>query len=191
MKLSLRAVLVGLVCLVAAGGLFTVLPEGKDTSSASNPGLNHDSKGCKTASGVTVVVDFGTSIDKAPMVRCAQGFEGTGWQALLAAGVKVEGTSQFPIGFVCRLAGWPEPKQQNCADTPSYQEGHWAYFYSDPKPNQATSTGPAQWQISGIGASMRKPACGSFEGWRFLVAGESTQAAKPRLLPKPVICASR
>ena len=184
MKLSLRAVLVGLVCLVAAGGLLTVLPESKDP--VSNPGQNHEAKACEAGSGVTVVVDFGTS--KPPLVSCALGFSGTGWQALEAAAITVEGTAQFPVGFVCRLAGWPEPKKQSCADTPNYQEGHWAYYYANPGKTPGAAGNAADWQISGIGAAMRKPACGSFEGWRFLLVGESTQSARPRVAPKPTVC---
>jgi hypothetical protein len=186
MQLSLRAVLIGLVCLVAAGGLLTVLPDSNEA--VSTTGLSHEAKACEAGSGVTVVVDFGTSIDKPAVVRCARGFEGTGWSALTAAGVKVEGTAQFPVGFVCRLADWPEKQQQNCSDTPTYQEGHWAYFYADSRQSAGNAS---EWQISGIGASMRKPTCGSFEGWRFLLAGESTQSEKPRVVPTPTVCPAR
>ncbi len=189
MQLSLRAVLVGLVCLVAAGGLLTVLPESKDP--VATPGLSHEAKACEAGRGVTVVVDFGTSIDKPARVSCARDFGGTGWQALAAAGIEVEGTAQFPVGFVCRLAGWPEAKRQNCHDTPTYQEGHWAYFYSNPGKTQDSARNAAEWQISGAGAAMRKPACGSFEGWRFLLAGESTQTAKPRAKPTPTVCPAK
>lgn len=93
--------------------------------------------------GVSVVVDFGGL--GAPGVRgCAEVESGetmTALDAVLAAGVSVEGTAQWGTAFVCRVDGRPGAEEdialpdgqtlrESCARTPS-QRAYWSLWHAD------------------------------------------------------------
>ena len=183
----MRPVLFGLIALVAVFGLLRVVPETNvETASSANA--------CDSGNpGVTLVVDFGAEANRPALIKCAVGFnlasnsvsnELNGWQVFEAAGVKVEGTDDFPTGFVCRIEGFPTVANQPCDKTPSYASGHWAYFYA------AAGQGKS-WQFSGTGATNRKPVCGGVEGWLFVKGDASTgneSSVVPSVAPKAFKC---
>lgn len=178
MRTPLRSILISLVALVAIGGAVTALTEEKDSSPISN---FVGSKGACESEGVTLVIDFGAKSDKPPIETCEKKFSGNGWQLFDAAGIEIQGTSEFPEGFVCRIQNWPSDSVQDCADTPTYSEGTWAYYYADSKNG-------SKWLLSGAGAAMRNPECGSIEGWLFLEPGEDRSILKPSIDPHPFVC---
>lgn len=178
MRTPLRSILISLVALVAIGGAVSALTSGEVSSPISK--LVATDGACEDR-GVTLVVDFGAASNKKPIETCAKKFSGTGWQLFDAAGVRVQGTSEFPESFVCRIQDWPSSNSQDCTDTPKYSEGTWAYYFADVK------TG-SKWLISGVGASMQKPECGSVEGWLFIAPGENRDTAEPSVAPHPIIC---
>ncbi len=180
---GLRVVLLGLIGLVAVGAFLTGqrglgLTPATDISTASTVRAEQ----CAGASGVSVVIDFGALRPDAQTVeRCVQAPASiTGWHILKAAGFKVSGTELYPTGFVCRIDGQPSEQIEKCADTPLVSLGSWAYFYADERSGNT-------WVFSGAGAGMRKPSCGSVEGWRFVAAGESA-TTPPVLAPKVQRC---
>lgn len=194
-QIPLRPVLIGLVLLVAAVGLTRIVPSSPAGPSASATSGAVDGQCQKDRPGVTLIVDFGTDAGRDPIVKCALGFnvaggtvsnELSGWQLFSAVGVDVVGTTEYPVGFVCRVAGYPLKADQPCTSTPSYAQGHWAYFYA-----QAGNGSPNHWTFSGTGAADHKPACGSAEGWRF-VTGKQTNgtvaADFPALSPQVFSC---
>jgi len=177
----LRVVLFGLVALVALGSLWGALSattpsksDNKDSAAATFVAGVCD----ENRQGVTAVIDFGQTQE--PLAYCAQNFGGTGWD-LLAQHVKVEGTADYPTGFVCRLEGVPSVDDQDCINTPTYDEGSWAYFVAD-EPS-------AGWVLSGTGASMRTPACGTSEAWVF-TSGKNIEQQKPSLEPVIFSCST-
>jgi len=123
---------------------------------------------------VTLVVDFGKASGLKTKVASLPDVpeRATGWELFGLAGLKVQGTEQFPSGFVCRIAAWPPAKKQDCADTPSFKEGHWAYFVT----NFQLGKG---WIFSGQGAASHIPDCGGYEGWSWVAGGQAIQP--PRL----------
>ena len=171
-RFRLRTVLIALLALVAIGGLISRVPN-------LNLGF-YSSKDCSVQS-TTLVVDFGTGSTPQSSLRCASNFTGTGWQLFAATGFHVEGTSQYPTGFVCRIEQVPSPRQDACLNTPDNKNGHWAYFYS------TASTGNT-WHFSPIGAATRKPKCGDWDGWRYLLPGEDAASNPPRQEPSPYSC---
>ena len=155
---------------MAIGGMFTQIHPVKVEATSSN---------CNAKHRVTLVVDFANS--KKPLVRCAENFSGTGWQLFKATGVSVSGTDQYPEGFVCRIENVPTTSQQPCNSTPTYAQGGWAYFY-------ASLQTSGKWVFSPTGSSLRKPPCGSAEGWRYFKANESPSKSPPRVNFKPFKC---
>jgi hypothetical protein len=119
---------------------------------------------------VTVVVDFGKKSGRATRVIALSNIStsANGWTLLSQTKLKIEGTQQYPTGFVCRIAGWPTSKQQDCADTPTYKEGHWAYYVT------SFSRGGG-WLLSGQGAASHVPDCGGYEGWSWIAGGEANK----------------
>lgn len=172
MRLNLRVVLVALVALVAAGATVTALmPQSSDKPSASGPTWFEGA--CSAARpGVTLAIDFGDAAGRDGAMRCVQNYQGNGWDVIPAAGFSVQGTDQYPTGFTCRIEGWPMVSAQDCADTPTYKEGFWAYYFASPD--------DSAWRFSGAGATQRTPECGGLEGWRFISAGESAGELAPR-----------
>lgn len=138
---------------------------------------------CKDASGTTVVVDF-TALGGDVVVRCSAraGSSTSGVEALQAAGLTVTGTAQYGTNFVCRIAGRPGPEeelavqgdegyQEDCNGTPP-ENARWGYW-------QARNGG--SWRYSQTGAGTSSTTAGGFEGWRFLMNGDSSvPAAKPK-----------
>ena len=123
MRNSLKIVLVVLVGLIALGGALTANPGSKVASTS-----NAFDGGCNTGSpGVTLVIE---RADAAPAITCTPNFTGSGW-ALLDGAHDVDGTLNYPTGFACRIDGYPTSATQDCADTPTYAEGSWVYFYAD------------------------------------------------------------
>jgi hypothetical protein len=186
----LRVTLIGLVLLVALAGLAKALGFEISVSSKPSPSSSatyRDGTCDRTDSGVTVVVDFGSSSSRTSLIRCvANGTGLSGWQLFEAAGIRVEGTSQYPSGFVCRVAGWPSVKNQPCTSTPTLAQGSWAYFRS--------SLDQPGWHFALVGAGTTKPACGQTEGWRFVTASEASGGAnvgypEPRFKPVNFKCA--
>ena len=187
MKISLRPVLIGLILLVGLIGLTRVVPATSVDGEATQGACTVDNP------GVTLVVDFGLESKLPAIVKCAGGFnsasspvsnEMNGWQVFEAAGVPVEGTLDFPVGFACRIADFPKATDQDCQTTPSYAEGHWAYF-------NATTSPAKGWQFSGTGSANRKPTCGSVEGWLFVrgeVSSGTESSVVPSIKPEPFKC---
>ncbi len=177
MRISLRMVLIALVAFVAIGGLISTIPsEPKATRLPENVG----SAQCESGLGVSLVIDFGTSSASGIEEFCVTDFDATGWDLFAAAGVSVDGTSEYPTGFVCRIEGWPASEVQPCSKTPTAAQGTWGYFVAD--------AGSAEWQYSGQGAAMRKPQCGAVDGWRFIEPGENVSQSLPRVKPSSFAC---
>lgn len=174
MRISLRAVLIGLVAIVALGTLFGtgIL----STVSSDKQQLQKiESNYCST-SGVSLVVDTGKTI---PSVACAKNFAGTGWELFAATGQTVHGTSEYPSGFVCRINDFPSVSDQPCTTTPTSAEGSWAYYF-------ATASTGNHWMFSGIGAGMRKPFCGDVDAWVYIEPGQKVR--EPSIAPKTFKC---
>ena len=167
-------VLIALVAVVAIGSMVSTIPSEPSKSTAE-----FVEGQCSDQQGVSLVVDFGTSSDREALELCAVDFKSTGWDVFNAVDLEVEGTSEYPTGFVCRLAGWPSVEKQPCSKTPTAAQGSWAYF------SAAEDKG---WQFSGQGAALRKPACGTVEGWRFVEVGEVASQSWPRVDPKTSSC---
>lgn len=165
MRLNLRVALFLLIGLVAIGGLwsgFQTTPDGLERA------------GFKTA---TLVIDFGEATGKQPLVVELADIpaDETGWDLLVRSGVIVEGTAQYPTGFVCRLDGWPTAAAESCDQTPAYSDGHWAYYVT----SQDISQG---WLLSGQGAASHVVECGGLEGWKWV--GPREEATPPSLFPE-------
>lgn len=159
MRFKLSYTLIGLVALVAIGAFFSVRP----TSSSQAPDL------ASTATkDVTLVIDYGSgsqrSIDAIDLHQVAN--TATGWDVLRQARTQVQGTDQYPTGFVCRINWWPSLAEQSCKETPKANQGHWAYFVTNLKLGKG-------WIVSGQGSATHIPDCGGFEGWSWVPAGKS------------------
>lgn len=103
--------------------------------------------------GVSVIVDFG-ALD-APGVRGCAPVESrdsvSGLDALVAAGVSIEGTAQWGTAFVCRVDGRPGAEEdivlpdgqlvrESCARTPS-QQAYWSLWHADQSEWRYATTG--------------------------------------------------
>lgn len=177
MRISLRGVLIALVVLVAIGGLISTgalstSPKSSAVKTATQSGF------CKS-DGVSLVVDYGNGSDKDPDIFCGSEFEGSGWDLFAATGQTVIGTSEYPIGFVCRINDFPSSADQPCTSTPTTAQGTWAYYY-------ATSELGNNWMFSAAGASMRNPKCGDVDAWVFIGPGEENR--EPSLAPVTLKC---
>lgn len=187
----LRATLIGLIGLVALAAVWPVLSAAigfkMEVLPGSKTSLSNtaapESRAC-SQSGVTLVIDYGTQSTKPAKVSCVKGIDGsnataTSWDLLAAAGLKVQGTLQYPTGFVCRINGYPNKQQQDCLSTPTRRKGTWAYFVMAPDSKPV-------WRFAMQGAASRKPICGSVEGWVF--SSSSHPLNHPRITPKPFVC---
>ena len=190
----LRVTLVGLVLIVALGALLPSLLSavGVKISLGQTPVETSRTKYvngvCSASSpGTTLVIDFGTSSKRALVARCAIGFGAkstdTGWSLFTAAGIKVEGTTQYPTGFVCRVDNFPSQSDQPCTSTPTEAEGTWVYYSAA---DSGSSSGA--WKFRMQGAAVTHPGCGTWEGWRFVTLTDKQTITTPRIEPKPQVC---
>jgi hypothetical protein len=172
-RLNLRVALVLLVALVAAGGFWS----GFQTTEHERV----DSASSASTKSVTLVIDFGTQSGRQVKTLRVESLrnEASGWDALVKSGIVLQGTSQYPSGFLCRLDGWPTEESQDCADTPTFSEGHWAYFVTSKRLGNG-------WLVSGQGAASHIPDCGEFEGWKWVGPGE--EASPPGVAPEVIGC---
>ncbi len=115
---------------------------------------------CAGSTGVTVVVDTGTSVS----TRCASGPSGSALTAL-AAVASVEQVQTQP-GFVCRIDGFPA--SDPCVRTPP-ATAYWAFFHAERG---------GSWTYSSQGAGSYAPAAGSVIGFAF-GAGSAPRTAPP------------
>ena len=173
-------VLGALILLVVAGSILSWAVENNviETTAAQQVEVSY-SEGACLQPGVTIVVDFGDSSDVDPILRCANSFVGTGWEVFQATAIDVSGTSQYPVGFACRIENFPPSSEQNCMDTPKYSEGSWGYF---------VYTQETGWQVSQVGSAARDAQCGSAEGWLFIGPGQQDAGLLPKLIPETVTC---
>ena len=175
MRISLRAVLFALVGLVAIVGLIT--SGALSTVSKSPVTAPAKTSGFCNSEGVSLVIDYGTKTKRQPQISCGFSFSGTGWELFAATEQIVEGTSEYPAGFVCKINDFPE--DQTCSSTPTSAEGSWAYYY-------ATAQLGDHWLFSAAGASMRKPNCGDADAWVFVNPGEKSH--EPIVSPHTCKC---
>lgn len=153
---------------------------------------------CLDNLGVTMVIDFQDlgewgDHDGEPLVRCATSgtpgvpFSGTGLDALQQAGIGLERTSRWGLGFICRIEGRPaadEPLPINgnpgylepCIDTPP-AAAHWSYWHSGDTPDE--------WVYSQMGVTGRSPEPGSYDGWSFALNASETTNPPPTVDPTP------
>lgn len=177
----LRTVLLALIALVAVGSIWSALSTAGPTASpkkSASTATFVDNACNADSQGVTEVIDFGSGAE--PITYCALGFAGTGWD-LLNEHLSVEGTSEYPTGFVCRINDVPTVESQDCANTPTYEEGTWAYFVADKD--------SAGWVLSGTGSSMRSPECGTSEAWVF-TSGKNIEQQAPSVEPVIFSCST-
>lgn len=173
-------VLSALILLVVAGSALSWAFENNIIEPTSQEQIEVSySDGACEQSGVTLVVDFGESVDRDPIIRCAIDFAGTGWEIFKATDVVVSGTDQYPVGFACRIENFPSSAEQNCIDTPKYSEGSWGYFLF---------TEESGWQVSQVGSAARDAECGSSEGWLFVGPGQQDAGLLPKPIPQTVAC---
>jgi hypothetical protein len=173
-------VLSALILLVVAGSVLSWAFENNfiEATSAKQIEVNYSEGECEQV-GVTIVVDFGDSSDRDPIIRCANNFVGTGWEVFQATAIDVSGTNQYPVGFACRIENFPSSSEQNCMDTPKYSEGSWGYF---------VLTEQSGWQVSQVGSAARDAECGSIEGWLFIGPGKQDAGLLPKPIPETVAC---
>ena len=173
MRLNLRVALFLLIGLVAIGGAWSGI-------AASQTGARSEDN--KTAGkSVTLVIDFGADSGRKVDVITVSNLDikATGWDVLVHAGLKVQGTDQYPTGFVCRIEGWPSEQNESCDSTPAYSKGHWAYFLSSKKMG-------GNWILSGQGAATHVPECGDVEGWQWVTP--NTASNQPSVKPEADEC---
>ena len=172
MRFKLLTVLLALVAVVAVGGLISQVP---------NSNLSFNSGHDCAINSTSQVIDYGTDNPSEPTLACANNFSGTGWDLFSATKHRVEGTGEYPTGFVCRIDDFPPVATENCATIPDAKRGHWAYFY-------ATADSGSTWHYSLQGAATRKPKCGDWDGWRYLLPGEDPVSNPPREAAQPYRC---
>ena len=170
MRNNLRVAFIGLLTLVIMGAIW---------SAFSTPRTGNG--GTTAAKSVTLVVDFGKHSNRPVKSFALDDLPATvkGWDLFAAANLQVEGTSQYPTGFVCRISGWPAKANQDCEDTPTYNEGHWAYYVT----GEELGSG---WMLSGLGAAMHSPNCAGYEGWSWVDPG--AESSPPRFKPAIRAC---
>ena len=78
---------------------------------------------CSGTTGVTVVVDTGSSIS----TKCASGDPSSALKALTSAGFSVTYPQQYPGSVVCRINGYPA--SDPCVRMPP-GDAYWAFFHA-------------------------------------------------------------
>ena len=169
-----------LILLVVAGSALSWAFENNIIEPTSKKQIEVSySEGACDQDGVTLIVDFGESANREPLIRCAIDFAGTGWAIFEATAVAVSGTDQYPVGFACRIEDFPSSEEQNCVDTPKYSEGSWGYF---------VFKNESGWQVSQVGSATRTAECGSAEGWLFIGPGQQDAGLLPNPIPDTLSC---
>ncbi len=134
---------------------------------------------CSGTTGVTVVVDTGSSIS----TKCASGDPSSALKALTSAGFSVAYPQQYPGSVVCRINGYPA--SDPCVRMPP-AGAYWALFHAKRG---------GSWAYSSSGVGSYNPAPGSVVGFRFgsgqqpgiaPPAATKTSAPTPtKTVPKP------
>ena len=106
---------------------------------------------CSGTSGVTVVVDTGSSIS----TKCASGDPSSALKALTSAGFSVTYPQQYPGSVVCRINGYPS--SDPCVRMPP-GDAYWAFFHAKRG---------GSWAYSSSGVASYDPAPGTVVGFRF------------------------
>ena len=106
---------------------------------------------CSGTTGVTVVVDTGSSIS----TKCASGDPSSALKALTSAGFSVTYPQQYPGSVVCRINGYPA--SDPCVRMPP-GDAYWAFFHAKRG---------GSWAYSSSGVASYNPAPGSVVGFRF------------------------
>ncbi|MEY2816296.1 MAG: hypothetical protein RJA78_872 [Actinomycetota bacterium] len=180
MRLLVRLSLPSLVALVTIGFALTQWVQTDSNPTNSSMAVSVLEGQCKT-DGVSLLVDFGSDSERETIEKCIKNYSDTSWYLFEAAGLSVTGTSKYPIGFVCRIQGFPEDKNEKCQDMPNPAVGSWAYFVA----NEETS----QWQYSTWGAANHRPTCGTAEAWIFKLPSEDLEEP-PLREPETIVCAA-
>ena len=158
--MRLLARLVAVTGLVVAGGL--TLPGGAAQAAA-----------CSGTSGVTVVIDYGSSSS----TLCAEDHSSAG--AVLASVAQVAYVPMYGQGVVCKIND--VPASQTCQRMPP-ASAYWAFFHA--------SRG-GSWAYSSSGVADYDPAPGSVIGFAFgsgaapSSAPPAATASTPKPSPKP------
>lgn len=152
--MRLVARLVAVATLVVAGGL--ALPGGAAQASA-----------CSNSTGVTVVVDYGSTSSTV----CAGDRSSAG--AVLESVLPVTFVPMYGKGVVCKINGIPS--NQTCQRMPP-ASAYWAFFHA--------SRG-GSWSYSSSGVADYDPAPGSVIGFAFGSGGAPTSAPPAAVAPKP------
>ena len=134
---------------------------------------------CSGTTGVTVVVDTGSSIS----TKCASGDPSSALKALTSAGFSVAYPQQYPGSVVCRINGYPA--SDACVRMPP-AAAYWALFHAKRG---------GSWAYSSSGVASYDPSPGSVVGFRFgsgqqpgiaPPAATKTSAPTPtKTVPKP------
>ena len=103
---------------------------------------------CSGTSGVTVVVDTGSSIS----TKCASGDPSSALKALSSAGFSVTYPQQYPGSVVCRINGYPS--SDPCVRMPP-GDAYWAFFHAKRG---------GSWVYSSSGVASYDPAPGTVVG---------------------------
>lgn len=117
---------------------------------------------CSGTSGVTVVVDTGSSTS----TKCVSGDPSSALKALTGAGFSVTYPQQFPGSVVCRINGFPE--SDPCVRMPP-ADAYWAFFHAKRG---------GSWTYSSSGVASHDPAPGTVVGFRF-GSGQQPRVAPP------------
>ena len=117
---------------------------------------------CSGTSGVTVVVDTGSSVS----TRCTSGNPSSALRALTGAGFSVTYPQQYPGSVVCRVNGFPG--SDPCVRMPP-GNAYWAFFHAKRG---------GTWVYSSSGVGSYDPAAGSVVGFRF-GSGQQPRVAPP------------
>ncbi len=182
MRLFVRLSLIGLVALVAIGfAVNTILQADGSTPGTKQIDAVTFVDGTCSQDGISLTIDFGTREDLPAIDRCVSNFTKTSWDLLISAQLSVTGTQKYPVGFVCRINGFPDESVESCMDTPNSRVGSWAYFVA--------GSGSGSWQYSSWGASSHKPACGSAEAWVFRYPDENLETL-PTIDPQTSVCSN-
>ena len=117
---------------------------------------------CSGTSGVTVVVDTGSSVS----TKCASGDPSSALKALTAAGFSVTYPQQYPGSVVCRINGYPS--SDPCVRMPP-GDAYWAFFHAKRG---------GSWVYSSSGVASYDPAPGTVVGFRY-GSGKQPRVAPP------------